>query len=218
LNAQAAAQALAEAVALFNRGLTSAALQCCRQGLAAVPDHPGLQQLLATLLLAEGDAGGALAAIALVLARHPDHAPALRLAAQAGLRHGAQLIERGEPAAAAALLRSLTQAQPALVAAWFTLALACEDLHAHDEAAAALTQVLTRAPDHVEARLNLGLIEQARGRLDAALDQHALAWAQRPALFGRISMALCSQRSGAVWLTADALEHELRARAQRQAA
>jgi predicted Zn-dependent protease len=221
MTAQAAANAnaaLAEAVALFNRGQAPAALQRCRQALATAPRHPGLQQLLASLLLAGGDAGAALSTIAPLLASHPDHAPARQLAAQAGLRQGALLIERGEPAAAAALLRGLTQAQPELIAAWFLLALACEDLHAHDEAAAALGQVLAREPGHVEARLNLGLIEQARGRLDAALDQHALAWRLRPALFGRIAMALCSQPCGAVWLDADALAQELSARAQRQGA
>ena len=213
--AQAASEALSSAVALFNAGQTAAALQRCQQGLTAQPAHPGLLQLLATLLLASGDAAAALAAIEPVLLHHPGHAPALRLAEQAALRHGAALIERGQPAAAAGLLRRLTLAQPAVVAGWFLLALACEDLHAIDQAAAALTQVLARQPDHVEARLNLALIEQARGHLDAALDHHARVWWLRPALLGRITMALCSQRSGAVWLTADALLQELSRRAGR---
>ena len=213
--AQAASDALSSAVALVNAGQTAAALQRCQQGLTAQPAHPGLLQLLATLLLASGDAAAALAAIEPVLLHHPGHAPALRLAEQAALRHGAALIERGQPAAAAGLLRRLTLAQPAGVAGWFLLALACEDLHATDQAAAALTQVLARQPDHVEARLNLALIEQARGHLDAALDHHARVWWLRPALLGRITMALCSQRSGAVWLTADALLQELSRRAGR---
>ena len=213
--AQAASLALAGAVALFNAGQTAAALQHCQQALTAHAGHPGLLQLLATLRLATGDAAAALAAIEPVLRHHPGHAPALRLAEQAALRHGAALIEQGQPAAAAGLLRRLTLAQPATVAGWFLLALACEDLHATDEAAAALAQVLARQPDHVQARLNLALIEQARGHLDAALDHHARVWRLRPALLGRITMALCSQRSGAVWLTADALLQELKRRADR---
>ena len=213
--AHTASEALSSAVALFNAGQTAAALQRCQQGLTAQPAHPGLLQLLATLLLATGDAAAALAAIEPVLLHHPGHAPALRLAEQAALRHGAALIEHGQPAVAAGLLRRLTLAQPAGVAGWFLLALACEDLHATDEAAAALAQVLVRQPDHVEARLNLALIEQSRGHLETALDHHARVWRLRPALLGRITMALCSQRSGAVWLTADALLQELNCRAGR---
>ena len=206
-------RALAEAVALFNAGRAVEALRRCRQALATAPQHAGLQQLHATLRLQQGDAAGALAAIAPVLALHPGHAPALRLAAEATLRHAAQLTDAGRAAEALPLLSALTRQQPALPPAWFALALAHEDLHAPDAAAAALRQVLALQPGHVEAWVNLGLIEQRLGHLDAALDCHARAWVLRPALLGRIAMALCSQRSGAVWLDAGALEAELRRRA-----
>ncbi len=252
MRAPPAALALAQALELFNAGRTVQALSLCQQALAAEPTDPGLQQLLASLLLATDDAVGALRAITQVLARHPGHAPARRLAVQATLRCGQQLLAQNEPARAADLLQALTADQPALgeawyaygsalyaagkpglsraafltttrclptlVPAWFALALACEDLHHHDEAAAALTQVLALAPDHVEALINLGLVEQTRGRLDTALDLHARAWRLQPDLLGRITMALCSQRAGAVWLNSAGLVQELSRRCPPQAA
>ena len=241
------ARALAEAVALFNAGRVAEALQHCERALGAAPQDAGLQQLQATLLLVQGDAAAALAAIAPVLARHPTHAPARRVATRATLRRGAELIAQGRPQDAVPLLTDLsarepdlaeawhelgralqasrrpaeaqaaglraTALAPELAPAWFALALACEDMHRPAEAAAALRRALALDASQVEAWLNLGLLEQQLGRLDAALDCHARAWHLRPALLGRIAMALCSQRCGAVWLDADGLEQELRRRA-----
>lgn len=209
----AAGTALVRAVGLFNAGQVEHALACCSAGLADHPGDPGLLQMRASLLLSADDPAGALAAIAPVLAAHPDHAPARRLADQATLRRAIQCIDQGRPAEAAGLLRALTLAQPAWVAAGFALALAEEDLCNHDAAAAALQQVLASDPGHAQAWLNLGLIEQARGRLDAAVNAHAQAWAIRPLMLGRIAMALCSQRCGAVWIDDGALAVELSRRA-----
>jgi tetratricopeptide (TPR) repeat protein len=208
----AADRALAEAVTLFNAGRAADALQRCQQALTTAPRHAGLRQLQATLLLAHGDAAGALAAIEPVLVLHPDHAPSLRLAAEAALRHAVQLTDECRPVEAMPLLTTLTRRQPTFTPAWFALSLVYEDLHLPADAADALRQVLAHEPAHVEAWLNLGLVEQCLGHLEVALDCHAQAWALRPALLGRIAMALCSQRSGAVWLDAGALEAELRAR------
>jgi tetratricopeptide (TPR) repeat protein len=250
-------QALARAVELFNAGQPGPALCLCRQALDAEPAHPGLQQLHASLLLATDAAEAALAAIAPVLARHPDHLPARRIAAQARAQLARHALDRGQAqqavdwlaavaaeafappevwydharalrsagrpdqarAAFDALLHRLAAlpdqaaAQAVRVPACFGLALACEDEGNLPAAAAALAQVLTWQPDHVQALINLALIEQRLGHLDAALDLHARAWRLQPAEFGRIAMALSSQSTGVMWLQPGALQQVLAQRA-----
>jgi tetratricopeptide (TPR) repeat protein len=204
--------ALAQAVALHNAGQSDAAMQLCRAALARSaqqPSHAGLQQLLATLLLARGEFGNAQRAIASVLAQHPTHAPALRLMAQAAYEHGRVLRTQKHPAPARDAFLQATQAAPGLVPAWFALALAYEDCHAPAQAIAALEHLLTLEPKHVQALINLGLLQQATGRLDAALRFYARAWRLQPQLFGRIAHALSTPACGCLWLHADQLKAAL---------
>jgi tetratricopeptide (TPR) repeat protein len=207
--------ALAQAVALHNAGQSEAAMQLCQAALAqssTQPPHAGLQQLLATLLLAQGEYAGALQAIAPVLAQHPTHAPARRVRAQAAYEQGRVMQAQQRLADARTAFLQATQAAPDLLPAWFALALVCEDLQAPADAATALRQLLRQDPQHVQAWLNLGLLEQRLGHLEEALNCHARAWQLQPALLGRITMALCSQSSGALWLHAPDLPREFKRR------
>jgi tetratricopeptide (TPR) repeat protein len=204
--------ALAQAVSLHNAGQSDAALLLCRNALArsgTQTPHAGLQQLLATLLLAQGQFADALQAIAPVLAQHPAHAPALRVQAHAAYEHGRQLHAQKHAAAARDALLQATQAAPTLVPAWFALGLAYEDCHAPAQAAAALRQALALQPDHVQALINLGLLEQALGRLNEALTCYARAWRLQPQLFGRIAHALSTPACGCLWLHPDQLKTAL---------
>jgi tetratricopeptide (TPR) repeat protein len=238
---------LARAVALANSGQGPAALQLCRQAIEQLGAQPGLLQLEASLLLAAGDASGALLAIAPVLARFVDHAPSRRLAAQARGLLARQASSNGQAALAAELLALVvaepqapagawcdygqalhtlglasqagvaferaTTLAPDLLPAWFGLALACEDQGDLQAAAAALRRLLALQADHVQALVNLALIEQKFGHLDAALDLYARGWRLQPQDFGRIAMALSSQANGAIWLRTAELQDELALRA-----
>jgi tetratricopeptide (TPR) repeat protein len=104
---------------------------------------------------------------------------------------------------------ALAQRWPDHALLWFTMALVLEDLGRRDDAVAALQRSLALQPAQAEAWVNLGLLHQALGDVDAALRAHAQAVRLRPELFGRVAMALCSQRGGEVWLSADALRAEL---------
>ena len=204
--------ALAQAVALHNAGQSDAALHLCRAALArstARPPHAGLLQLLATLCLARGEFAEAVQALTAVLASHPAHPPALRLLAHAAYEQGRALHaqQRAAPARDAFLLA--TQAAPTLVPAWFALALAHEDCQAPNDAAAALVRLLSLDPDHVQALINLGLLQQALGQLEDALGCYARAWRLQPQLFGRIAHALATPACGTMWLHADALKATL---------
>ncbi|MBV8617630.1 MAG: tetratricopeptide repeat protein [Curvibacter sp.] len=110
---------------------------------------------------------------------------------------------------AAQAFAGAVKADPALVPAWFALALVRQDLGQIDAAVAALGALLALDPAHDQAWLNLGLLQQAQGRCDEALSSYAQAHALQPASFGRIAHALCSQPHGRIWLQLDELRQLL---------
>ncbi|MDE2565718.1 MAG: hypothetical protein KGL50_08015, partial [Burkholderiales bacterium] len=121
----------------------------------------------------------------------------------------------GAQAGARAAFEAALRLAPGLEPAWFALALACQDLGDLGAAQAALEQLHhlrpAPAPLHVEAAVNLGLVLQLQGRLDAAMAWYGRAWRARPEAFGRIAHALCSEPHGRLWLDLEALREALRA-------
>jgi tetratricopeptide (TPR) repeat protein len=71
--------------------------------------------------------------------------------------------------------------------------------------------VLALQPDDAQACVNLGLILQLQGRLEAAMPRYARAFALQPDTFGRIANALCSEPHGRLWLDLEALKRALAA-------
>jgi thioredoxin-like negative regulator of GroEL len=121
--------------------------------------------------------------------------------------------ERGDASAGRVLIAASLRARPDHVPSLMVAALLCQDLQDLQGAAAALERVIRLQPTHVAAHLNLGIVRLEQGRRDAALHHLGRAWRLRPETFGRIAGALCSERSGAVWLSADALRAALNAAA-----
>jgi tetratricopeptide (TPR) repeat protein len=119
--------------------------------------------------------------------------------------------ERGDAAAGHALIGASLAARPDHVPSLMIAALLCQDLRNLPGAAEALERVLRLQPNHVPAAVNLGILQLEQGHLDTAMRLFGHAWHLRPETFGRIAGALCSERSGAVWLSADDLRKALRA-------
>jgi tetratricopeptide (TPR) repeat protein len=119
--------------------------------------------------------------------------------------------ERGDAPAGHALIQASLAARPDHVPSLMVAALLCQDLHDLAGAAAALERALALQPAHVAAAVNLGIVRLEQGQRDTALRHFGRAWRLRPETFGRIAGALCSERSGAVWLSADALRAALAA-------
>ena len=71
------------AILHVNAGQRDRARVLCEQALAAHAPHPAVQQLLAVISLHEDDAAAATEWAAASLARRRDHAPTLRIAADA---------------------------------------------------------------------------------------------------------------------------------------
>lgn len=95
--------------------------------------------------------------------------------------------------------------------AWFRLALARQDRRDFAAAAQALREVLRLAPGRAEAEVNLGIVLQELGEIDAAMQAYARAYRAREDSFGRIAHALAAPNAGRLWLSLDALRAELRA-------
>jgi tetratricopeptide (TPR) repeat protein len=142
------------------------------------------------------------------LARQFGHHPAL-LQLQAVLCQ-----ERGDAQAGRALIAASLKARPDHVPSLMIAALLCQDLQDLPGAAASLERVLHLQPSHVPALVNLGIVRLEQGLRDAALRHFGRAWRLRPQTLGRIAGALCSERSGAVWLSAEDLRRALEAAAE----
>ena len=194
---------LALAIDHVNAGRREQAKQACARAQATHPAHPAVQQLLAVLALQDGDALGARRHAEASLSLRPGHPPTLLLAGQAQHACGAL------PAA----LQSFEQAAahaPNDAATWFQIALVRQDLRDLPGAEAALRCVLQIAPQRADALVNLGIVLQAQGRIDAALQAYGRAYALREDTFGRIAHALASANVGRLWLDLDALRAALR--------
>jgi predicted Zn-dependent protease len=196
--------ALAQAIELFNAGQLAQAEQRVSALLQRDGAHPALHQLMAVLRMEQRQWDAAREHIARSLAARPQHLPSLQIAAQIAQRSG-------DAAGARRALEELLRLQPASPVGWFALSLACHELRDHDAEAAALQRTLALQPEHVQALVNLGIVQQERGDLQAAMSSYARAYRLRSDTFGRIANALCSERSGALWLDLDALREALRA-------
>ena len=69
---------------------------------------------------------------------------------------------------------------------------------------------IERHPAYAEAAVNLGIVLQESGDLDAAISAYQTAYRIRPGTFGTIAMALTSAPSGRLWLNEQALRDLLR--------
>jgi tetratricopeptide (TPR) repeat protein len=93
---------------------------------------------------------------------------------------------------------------------WFDLGAVRHDLGDHAGAATAYRRALTKNPAYAEAAVNLGIVLQETGDLDAAISAYQTAYRIRPGTFGTIAMALTSAPSGRLWLNEQALRDLLR--------
>jgi tetratricopeptide (TPR) repeat protein len=174
---------------------SDAASQALQHGLARVIAHYNAGR--------RGEAEGGCRAL---LVRDGPHAALLQMLAV--LCH-----ERGDATAARTHIDASLATRPDHPPSLMIQALICQDLQDLGAAEASLCRVLAVQPQHPAAALNLGIIHLQQRRLDDALARLGLAWRKRPASLGRIAMALCSERSGALWLDGEALKTALAAAA-----
>lgn len=191
------------AIGHVNAGRSAQAKAMCALAESTQPAHPAVQQLLALLALQDGDAPAARRHAEASLALRPGHPPTLMLAGQA--QHACGALR-----AALHSLEQVAVSTPSDHAAWFQLALVKQDLHDLPGAEAALRHVLQLAPQRADARVNLGIVLQEQGQLDAALSAYGRAYVLREDSFGRIAHALASGKVGRLWLDLDALRALLR--------
>ena len=177
---------------------TAKALDLAAQVSAAAPDSVDVACQHAALLIDSGQPRQARERLQTLVNRPLPHATAW-------FEYGRACRASGDLTAARAAFEVATHADAALVPAWFALSLVRQDLHEINGAAQALERVLSLAPEHMEAAVNLGLVRQSQGRLDAALASYAEAYAAEPISLGRIAHALASQPCGALWIHREAL-------------
>jgi tetratricopeptide (TPR) repeat protein len=127
---------------------------------------------------------------------------------EAAARLGRLASEAGDHRTARSLLeRATTGKTPASV--WFDLGVVCQELRDHAAAAEAYRKALDIKPDYAEAALNLGIALQDCGDSDRAMQAYATAHRLRPAMFGRIAMALTTASHGRLWLDEEGLRRAL---------
>ena len=199
------------AVLRLERGDAPAALAHVQRSLATQPDD---LRVLATAVRAAHAAGAPALALQFA-ARAAGLAPTsveLRCGhASAWYELGRHRYAAGDMQAARHAFEAATLLDAGLVPGWFALSLVLQDLRQTDLAARALERVQALKPNHVEAAVNLGLLRQAQGDLDAAMLSYGQAYRQQPETLGRIAHALCSLPCGAMWSEQRALESALRA-------
>ena len=193
---------LAQALALVNSGHAAQAESLCEALLRQDASHPAVHQLMAVLRAHQGRWQEAQSHVGRSLSGRPDHLPSLELAARIARSTGDTGRARG-------VLQQIADLQPASPQAWFALALACHDAGDRSSERTALQRVLQLQPGHVEALVNTGIAQQEDGDLDAAMHSYAQAWRLRAGTLGRIANALCSERTGALWLDLPTLKAAL---------
>ncbi|MEI9423655.1 tetratricopeptide repeat protein [Mesorhizobium sp. Cs1299R1N1] len=219
------------AAVLFAKGEISGGRAHIQASLAIRPDNASAQLLAGRLARAARDfdhalfhfsraaelAPGAAALIeqARTLDEAGDRTQALELwrqvtladplSAEAAARLGRMLFEDGMPADAAPLLERAVKGD-APASAWFDLALVRQDLHDDAGAAAAYRKALEIRPDNAEAAVNLGVVLQEAGDMDAAIEAYRTAYEQRATTFGIIAMALTSAPHGKLWIDRETLK------------
>jgi tetratricopeptide (TPR) repeat protein len=227
----------------INAGRPQQARAMCERALSQPHSgaaRAALQQMMAVLCMQAGQAQQAREHIAISLAERPAHLPSLKIAGDAARAAGdlldacrqyeqalalqperldvavalAQTLQAsGDAAASERAWARVVALAPTLEEAWLQLANARQDLRDWAGAIDALRQLLRLAPNHAQAEVNLGIVLQESGQIDAALHSYGRAYQLREDTFGRIAHALSTPRSGRLWLDLDALRAELRANA-----
>lgn len=222
------------AAVLFAAGELASARSHIAASLAKRPDNAAARLLAARIARGLGDFDAALLHLDRALALSPQHdtlfekartleaaglkpqargawraiLKALPQSQEAAARLGHLAWEDGDYQTALSLLERATSGEaPASV--WFDLGVVRQDLRDHEAAAKAYRKALDIKPDYAEAALNLGIALQDCGNPDLALQAYANAYRLRPAMFGRIAMALTTASHGRLWLDEDALRHAL---------
>jgi tetratricopeptide (TPR) repeat protein len=108
-----------------------------------------------------------------ILGEKPDHAPSLHLL-------GVVALQIGQTQLAVNLIRGAVETDPAVPAYRNDLGEALRLLGALDEAAECFEALLGLKPDHVGARVNLGIVRQQQGRFAEALALYERAIALKP--------------------------------------
>jgi tetratricopeptide (TPR) repeat protein len=166
------------------------------------PRLGGAWQQLGVALLRTGHVELGLAAFARADASGPPGAQAL-------LSRGLALRECNRLTEAGAALQMAVERDGDAWPAWFALGLTRQDLGDEAGAAAAYEAALLAKPDLAEAAVNLGIARQRLGDMDAALAAYRRAVRARPDSFARISQAITSAATGALWLDLEALRRSL---------
>jgi len=189
------------AARIFAAGEPALALMHYERAIAAAAGAEALIEY-ARLLTATG-APTAAAAWRVVLKAAPG-------SNEAKARLGRLAWESGEMAEAAHFLEAAT-ASEAPASVWFDLALVRQDLKDRQGAICAYRQALERQPDLAEAAVNLGILLQDEGAMDAAWTAYCSAYKAKPSTFGMIATALTSAPHGRLWLDGEALRRSLAA-------
>jgi Flp pilus assembly protein TadD len=157
----------------LDTGQTAAAVDSLGRAASLRPASPAARLGLGRALLAEGQAGEALAAADAVLVQEPGNAQALFL-------RGTALNALGRPAEALPALQKAIAADPANPAAYLNLGNALADLDELGAAEAAVRRAIVLDPGLIEAHVSLGFILTSRGRLSAAIAACEAALALQP--------------------------------------
>jgi tetratricopeptide (TPR) repeat protein len=222
------------AAVLFAKGEIAPARLRIETSLKSRPHHAGARLLAARIARADGDLDAALAHLDAAIALAPQRDAFIEKARtldQAGLTTKAheawQAIQRVIPdhqeaaarlgrlafddgdlaTAASQLTRATVRDAPASV--WFDLGLVRQDQRDYADAASAYRKAIELKGDYAEAALNLGIVLQEAGDLDAAMAAYAQAYRSRSDMFGSIAMALTSSPHGRLWLDEAALKRSL---------
>ena len=160
---------LALAIRHVNAGQRERARLLCDRAMASHPPHPALQQLLAVISLQDGDAAAAVRYAAASLALRPDHAPTVRVAADAWFQLSLARHDQGDLAGEAQALREVLRLAPERVEAEVNLGIALQEGGDVDAAMRAYGRAY-RARDDTFGRIAHALAAAHAGRLWLNLD------------------------------------------------
>jgi tetratricopeptide (TPR) repeat protein len=144
------------------------------------------------------------------VAAHPPHPAVQQLLAVISLQDGDAAAAVDRATRSLALRPGHPPTLRVAADAWFQLSAmrhAKGDSVGEEEA---LLQVLKLAPERAEAEVNLGIVLQERGAIDAAMCAYGRAYRLREDCFGRIAHALATAQVGRLWVNLDDLRAALR--------
>ncbi len=169
----AAADPLAQAVALFHAGQKHEAHAVLAPAMAAGLDAPDAHQLMGLILHSLGDLAGCERELRAVVRLQPDN----ELATQTLAR---MLVSQDRDDEAVAAYQALVQAAPDHPGAHYGLAAIFYGAGREDEAEAACRMAIAKGMDRVEPWLFLGRLLNLQARLEEAQDAYRAAVAHDP--------------------------------------